>query len=391
MRRVYLLRAAIDFVPIYPLYAIMFASEGVSNLGISTLLIAWTVVALVAEVPSGVVGDRYDRRYVLAGSQVFMVLGFTVWLVAPNFIGYFAGFAFWGIGGAFFSGTYEAYLHDLLRERGEEDRFTEVFGRAEALALVAIVAASGAAALLVRGGYERVLMASAALAALIGLLALTLPPVTAEAEVDDDRYWSMLRAGVQGATSTPGLLRLLIASGATATVYGSIDEYAPLFTGDAGQGPSGIALAGAIFALTAAVGATLAGRRAAGRLSTLFLVTTSGLALLLAGLRVDLIGVGLLALHFALIQAADVQLVGRVQQAMPGALRATTTSVAGFFENVFSLAFFVALGALADGVGRPRALTLSGLAVLAIGLLSAVIGLRRGATALPAAQEVRNR
>ena len=51
-----------DTVPLYPLYALLFADSGLSGAEISALFAIWSAVGLLAEVPSGALADRFSRR-----------------------------------------------------------------------------------------------------------------------------------------------------------------------------------------------------------------------------------------------------------------------------------------------------------------------------------------
>ncbi len=47
-----------DTVPLYPLYALLFADTGLSDAEISALFVIWSVVGIAAEVPSAWIHRR---------------------------------------------------------------------------------------------------------------------------------------------------------------------------------------------------------------------------------------------------------------------------------------------------------------------------------------------
>jgi MFS family permease len=59
-----------EFVPLYPLYALLFLDTGLSTAEISALFAVWSVTALLAEVPAGALADRWSRRGVLVCGAV---------------------------------------------------------------------------------------------------------------------------------------------------------------------------------------------------------------------------------------------------------------------------------------------------------------------------------
>ena len=54
-----------ELVPIYPLYSVMFMDHGVSAFGFSALLMIWSLSAMIVEIPSGALADRFSRKWLL--------------------------------------------------------------------------------------------------------------------------------------------------------------------------------------------------------------------------------------------------------------------------------------------------------------------------------------
>ena len=97
-------------MPIYPLYALLFADTGLSDAQISVLFAVWSVVGIVAEVPSGALADHVGHRTALVAGAVVQAVGYACWVVFPGFAGFAAGFVLWGLGGALASGAQELSL-----------------------------------------------------------------------------------------------------------------------------------------------------------------------------------------------------------------------------------------------------------------------------------------
>ncbi|WP_007027502.1 MFS transporter, partial [Saccharomonospora iraqiensis] len=137
-----------DTIPLYPLYALLFAEVGLSDAEISALFVVWSVAAVVVEVPSGALADRFSRRGALAAGGVFQAAGYLLWITLPGFTVFAAGFVLWALGGALLSGSREALLHDGLAAVGRAERFAPVYGQLNALELVAQVPAALSATVL---------------------------------------------------------------------------------------------------------------------------------------------------------------------------------------------------------------------------------------------------
>lgn len=178
-----------ELIPLYALYALLFADHGMSTGQISLLFAIWSTTAFLLEVPSGAWADTVSRRGLLVLSGVLLTAGFALWTAAPSFAGFAAGFVLWGTSGALASGTFEALLYDDLAARGVSGSYPRILGYtragAEAAVVVAIVAATP---LYLYGGYALVGWSSVVIAAVHTLVALSLPTApkaVSAADVDD--------------------------------------------------------------------------------------------------------------------------------------------------------------------------------------------------------------
>lgn len=165
-----------ELIPLYALYALLFADHGMSTGQISLLFAIWSATSFLLEVPSGAWADTVSRRGLLVLSGVLLTVGFALWTVAPSFAGFAAGFVLWGISGALASGTFEALLYDELAARAASSAYPRILGYTRAGAETAVVLAILAATpLYLSGGYVLVGWFSVAMAAVHTLLALSLP------------------------------------------------------------------------------------------------------------------------------------------------------------------------------------------------------------------------
>src|SRR5262249_3974800 len=106
LARVYVFKFFDAFILIFPLYAVMFVQAVLSPTQISIALIAWSATTFVLQAPSGVIADRYPRKWVLAAAQVARGAGFAIWWIAPHFWGFVIGLSLWGVKSAFTNGTF---------------------------------------------------------------------------------------------------------------------------------------------------------------------------------------------------------------------------------------------------------------------------------------------
>ncbi|WP_433729519.1 MFS transporter [Nocardia sp. CA-129566] len=165
-----------ELIPLYALYAVLFADHGLSTGQISSLLAIWSATAFLLEVPSGAWADTVSRRGLLVLSGVLLTAGFTLWTVLPTYLGFALGFLLWGTSGALVSGTFEALLYDELVAHGARHAYPQIIGYARAASEAAIVIAIVAATpLYIWGGYPLLGWSSVLFAAVHTLIALSLP------------------------------------------------------------------------------------------------------------------------------------------------------------------------------------------------------------------------
>jgi len=359
-----------DTVPLYPLYVLLFADLGLSEARISALFAIWTAVAVVAEVPSGALADRFGRRRALVSAGLLQAAGYALWTAAPGFGGFAAGFVLWGVGGSLVSGAQEALLHDGLAAAGAQDRYARVQGWVTAAALVAeLPAALAATVLFGLGGYPLVGWVSVGVCLAAAGLASRLPEPPRDEDEDEEQSWAAtLRAGLAEAAAVPAVRRAVVAAGVLSGLD-AVEEYLPLLAGGLGVPTRLVPLATLGIGLVAAGGAALAGRAARlGPRALAALLAAAVLALLAAGALAAPAGLVALAVFYGLYRMVDVVVDARLQERIEGPARATVTSVAGLGTETSAL---LAIAAWAAG-GTPA------LAVLILAVALALPRLLRG-------------
>ncbi|WP_048876304.1 MFS transporter [Saccharomonospora saliphila] len=397
MRRVRLWALLADTIPLYPLYALLFADVGLSDAEISALFVVWSVSCLLAEVPSGALADRFSRRGAVAAGGVFQAAGYLLWTAFPGFWMFAAGFALWALGGALVSGALEALLYDGMAAAGQAHQFTRVYGQVNALELIAqLPAALAATVLFAVGEFALVGWVSVGMCLTAAAMALRIPetpPYRAaaahgvvqggtvqggegqgggEPDGDEDARsgLTLLREGAREALGDRTVRGAVLAVALLGSLDG-IEEYFGLMasswdvpTGLVPLAVLGIPMAGALGAACAgglrdAGPWGLAGVLGAG-------VPLLALAAWLAG-PPGLLGV---AVFYALYRAVLVVGKARLQERIESTARATVTSFAGLGTELVALLVY---GAWAFG-GLPGVTALAVLVALTL-----PYGLRRPA------------
>ena len=349
-----------DVVPLYPLYALLFADSGLSDADVSALLALWSATAVLAEVPSGALADRFSRRAALVAAGVLQALAYVLWTALPGVATFAAGFVVWALGGALVSGALEALLHDGLAHAGAAGQFGRVYGWVGAVELLSQVpTALLAAGLFSLGGFPLVGWASVAGCLSAAVLAARLPeaPRAAAAAGDEEAgWWAVLRSGVAEAVHHPpvrtAVLLVVLLGGLDA-----IEEYFPLLARDWGVPVAVNPLAVLGIPLAGAAGAALGGRATRWGPRTLTLVLAgAGVGLALAAVLAVPSGLAVVGAGYALYRLVLVVAEARLQAAIEGPARATVTSVSGVGVELAALVVFA--GYALGGLGAVAVLTL---------------------------------
>lgn len=347
-----------DLIPLYPLYSLLFADNGLSDAAISVLFAIWSSVGLLTDVPLGAVADRYSRRAALVGAGLLQAAGYTLWTVAPGFSGFAAGFVLWALSGSLVSGALEALIYDGLAAVDAHARFPRVLGMVRAAGLVALLPAAGAATVLFDlGGYCLVGWVSVGCCLLAATVATRLPepphpvsdkgPVSdkddaggAADESDNGGYLATLRAGLAEAVARPGV-RTAVCAVALLGALDGFEEYISLIAEHWGVSVAAVPLATLGVPLAGALGAALAG--AGNRLSSAVLVSAMTASLVLLGATGVLhrpVGLAGIALFYGIYRMVLVVSDTRLQMRVDGAARATVTSVAGLGTELITLLLY---------------------------------------------------
>lgn len=348
-------------MPLYPVYAVLFAETGLSAAQISSLFVIWSVTGFVVEVPSGVWADAFSRRKLLTFAPVLPAIGYALWTFLPSYPSFAAGFILWGAGSALQSGTQQALVYEELKWVGATGAYARLVGRAEAASTAGhLIATSLTAPLLAAGGYRAAGVASVAATLLAAVAGRTLPERAGRAaglsrDPRDPRdaadagdsggggrqaYGEVLRRGLAEVRRTRAVRRAL-ALLAVLTGVTAVDEFVPLLVRSTGVGPTALTLLVGLVTVGFAVGGLVAGRGT--RLLTPALALAAG-CLAAGALSGRPAGIVLVAAAFAVFQWAQAAAEARLQDQISDAARATVTSLAGLGTEVVGIAIFAGYG-----------------------------------------------
>ncbi|MDY5135956.1 MFS transporter [Actinotignum sanguinis] len=178
---------------------------------------------LMAEVPSGLISDRIDRRWVILSGFVLNGCAELVFALSTSFGAFALSFVLSGLGIAMLSGTQDAYIYEALGDNADRDSVA-VWGHLGALELVAGVCASFVGGVLAKIDVALPALAAAIAACLAAVAILFLPPQSSSApeKIADETTFVSLKRGICLLVSSPILLYTAVASAAVFVLFNSV-------------------------------------------------------------------------------------------------------------------------------------------------------------------------
>jgi MFS family permease len=369
------------FVLLYPVYAIFMLGQGLSPLELSGLFILWSGAAMAFELPTGVLADRFPRRYILIMASIVKAAAFGIWWLFPDFVGFAAGFVIWAFAGANLSGASEAYLHDQLAAADRTELFERVYGRGSAFEQAGIITALAAGGAVADAGFNLVFAGSiltCVIAALVASIGFPRGKVLTQEEDEDQTFFSAILQGSRVSLATRGVVVAIAIMALLGVIPETLDEYiGPLLDETAVFSVTSIGLLYGALSIPGLIGTALAERWRGASLGSLCLGY-----LLMGGLLTTFGWVGPwgivagLAMVFFIHGALSVLLQGYLQRRVADDARATIGSVASLALNGFALPIYAAIGAIADGHGFAGAFTMGGIFTVVVGSVLLLIATR---------------
>jgi len=108
-------------------YAVFLRSIGFSLSDIALVEMFYSIVVVVAEVPTGMLADGRSRAWSLKTGVMFQAIGALVYMFAQGVVTAIIGEAILAIGMSFISGAKQAWITDALSREGKSENLRRVF------------------------------------------------------------------------------------------------------------------------------------------------------------------------------------------------------------------------------------------------------------------------
>lgn len=115
-----------------PFLYLFFVENGLDAGQYGEILTAYYVAMFVAEVPTGILADRFGPKRMLVIGPMILAAGFAAMVSSPNYQGFLIGEILLGLGHAVLSGPPTAVLYETLARHDQQHRYLEEESRIHA-------------------------------------------------------------------------------------------------------------------------------------------------------------------------------------------------------------------------------------------------------------------
>lgn len=342
IKKLYLANLLTGFVFWYAIEKIFQQSIGLDGFGIAICSSVFLLTTILFDIPTGLLADRWNRKYTLILSSVALGLASFILGSANGLLVYALGSFVYGLYVVLTSGTYQAITYDSLYEIGRKKDFSKVFGRIYATFLIGTALGS------IIGGYigENYELRTAYYLTIVSaifniFLMLTLVEPAVHKQLSDKKFTEHAQHTFRVLKSKPILLQasiLLFIAMITANIQ---YEFNHLYLIAIGYGAFGLGFLNAGLAISGALGNVIAHKIVNKVLVVLPIAI--GVISLVFPFSEDKIVVPILL--FGLLTARGV-LDNKIaiQDRVESNIRATSLSVIGFFTNIVSIPTILIFG-----------------------------------------------
>ena len=215
-----MIAAGFDFY--VPVSAFFLESRGLSLTDIFMLESVLVASILVAEIPAGVIGDRFDRRRLVCAGFVFNAIAEILFAAGTNFSIYALSFVMSGLSIAMLTGVQDAYIYDSLGDDADA-KAVGAWGHLSALMLTAGVTGSVVGSALGSVDISLPALLSAAMAVVAAVCVAFLPQQNPKTHDEHpESSWISLKIGVKLLFTSPLLLYVAVGSSASFALFNAV-------------------------------------------------------------------------------------------------------------------------------------------------------------------------
>jgi MFS family permease len=144
LKPIYLAAFLQSFVFWYSIEKIFMNRIGLNYADIGFIVAIYSLVSLVLDTPTGVLADKWGRKYVLIIAGLFLSVSSYLGGLSHNFESYTVAVIFWSVFFACYSGMYDSLIYDALKSKKStnERTFERSYSHIQVLEAVAGIASA---------------------------------------------------------------------------------------------------------------------------------------------------------------------------------------------------------------------------------------------------------
>jgi predicted MFS family arabinose efflux permease len=151
LRPLYLTGFIHSFVLWYSIEKLFMRSVGLNDYLITIATLVYILVMMVANIPLGLLADRWSRKGVLYLATCALIGSSVVCGFSHGLVLYAAGISVWGLFYAAYAGTYDSAVYDVvLEETGSAEAFEHCYGRVQMFEATAFISSALLSAVVAR-------------------------------------------------------------------------------------------------------------------------------------------------------------------------------------------------------------------------------------------------
>ncbi len=370
--KLYALNLLVGIVFWYPIEKLFLTDIGAGPLGISINALIFLVTLIIFDVPSGVLADKWKRKYTLLLALVCFIAACLMGGASHTWLQYLPMNILLGGFVVLTSGTFQAMMYDSLRDIDLEHEYDKHQGRSYALFLTGLGLSSLA------GGYladwfsmPATYFLTAAVMVPAVIVALSLVEPKSHKQVSDRKLKEHIRFSVRQLLASRLLLQLALLLTAAGILRGAYNEYSGLLYIALGFSVIPMGYANAAKWLIGSLGQLVAPKIGHHALALVPAFFITFLAFSLLRTRWTLVFFFMAGFLYSVIAN---QTEAAIQDHTPSEVRATTLSVLSFASNVL----LVPLGLLFGWIAERTDVFSAYLMIASLGIIYLAIWFARG-------------
>lgn len=364
-----------------PVYAVFMQSHGVSDFGISVLLMLWSGGVLLTQLPVAHIARRFGAKNIMLFGLVLKALAVIMWLLWPCLSMFAVGMLMWGVQGAIYNVVSEDVLYDEVCARSDTLSYESVLSRRKNIDAIG-AALSSAGSLLMFFGYEWV-TALSVLAIVGGMISVMRMHLVQEYRGINNNAGAIsksVKSAVQVMCTSPSVIVMLVIT-VLVTNFSYLDDYLSLIGFGIGIPVQFIGVVPFFIMLCQVVGQSYAHKFTWVRPMWLYvMILFVGVLFGIFAMNYSLYGLIALGVAYAICACLKILLFSRFQNMLPARNRMEILSFYSIADQTSYLfmSLIIGLGATL-GSWRYSIAIMSGLLII-LGVCALLFGHRRASS-----------